>query len=58
MNIPALVNSIVQRSGNDATSVESLAILLVHAEEERELVEDDISNRILLMMTLMKRHLL
>jgi len=56
--IQVLVNSIVQRSENDAIIVESLVILLVHAGEEQELVEDGSSNRILFKMIPMKRHLL
>ena len=56
--VPVLVNNIVQRSENGATSVESLAILLVHAEEEHELGEEGGNNRILSVMILMKRRLL
>ena len=55
MTIPVLVKSIVQRTENGAISVESLVILLAHVEEEHELGEDGSSNRILSVMTLLKR---
>ena len=58
MTIPVLVNSIVQRLENGAISVESWVILLAHAEEKHELGEDGSSNRILSVMTLLKRLLL
>ena len=47
-----------QYSENGAISVESLAILFAHAEEEHALGEDSSSNRIFSVMILMKGRLL
>ena len=52
---PVLINNIVQHLENSVISVESLAILLVHAEEGHEVGEDSSSNQILSAMVLLRR---
>ena len=53
-----LVSQWPSKSLSTAISVESLAILLTHAEEEHELGENSSSNRILSVMILLRRRLL